>query len=241
MTAAEHAPYKDEVIDWLNDNSGAVQAASSVVLVLTLAVIAYQAYQSRKQAEATERTVEEMREQRLSGDRPLLLLDLLDHKGTGKIPSGTSAEDCHPASMSFRITNVGPGPAIELEMTALHPKAHYWRSAPKGYLLSGESMTFDAETSIYPPTRRGLSDCLEQCGLAGDPRYNLGFVTRFRDAHGRIWLAWMGFDYDTDVDDDGDGVWWIEQGSQRVQLLEDGAGVESWQSLFGGSVAPQNR
>lgn len=51
----------------------------------------------------------------------------------------------------------------------------------------------------------------------------------------------MGLDYDTDVDDDGDSVWWIEQSSQRVQLLEGEAGGTSWEVLFGGSVAPQNR
>ena len=229
------------MIDWLNDNSGAVQALAAVVIVATLLVVLYQAVQTRKQADATELTVEEMREQRLSGDRPLLLVDLLDYKGNGKILGGASAEECHPTSMSFRITNVGPGPAIQVEMTGLHPNTHYWRSAPKGYLLKGESIEFDAETSIYPPTGRGLSDCLEQCGLGADPRYSLGFAARFKDAHGRIWLAWMGFDYDTDVDDDGDGVWWIEQGSQRVQMLGGGAGPESWQVLFGGSVAPENR
>lgn len=141
------------MIDWLNDNSGAVQALAAVVLVATLLVVLYQAVQTRKQADATELTVEEMREQRLSGDRPLLLVDLLDYKGNGKIPVGATAEECYPTSMSLRITNVGPGPAIEVEMTALHPNTHYWRSAPKGYLLKGESIEFGADTSIYP--RRG--------------------------------------------------------------------------------------
>ncbi len=229
------------VVDWLNDNSGAVQAGAAAVLVFTLIAVVYQAWQTRKQADATERTVEEMREQRLSGDRPLLLIDLLDYKGNGKLPSGTKADDCYPDSMSFRVTNLGPGAAIEVEMTALHPKAHYWRSAPKGYLLKDESWPFDATESIYPPTGRGLSDCLERFGLNAEPGYTLGFVARYGDAYGRIWLAWMCFDYDTDVDSEGDVVWWVEQGSQRVQRLEEASGAQSWQVLFGGSVAPQDR
>ena len=59
--------------------------------------------------------------------------------------------------------------------------------------------------------------------------------------HDRVWLAWMDFDYDTDIDGDGDAVWWIEQDSQHVQMLEDHAGSQSWQVLFGGSVAPHDR
>jgi len=230
-----------DVIDWLNENSGAVQAGAAVLLVLTLIAVAYQAVQTRKQADATERTVEEMREQRLSGDRPLLLIDLLDYKGNGKVPSGIKSEECYPDSMSFRVANLGPGPAIEVEMTVLHPKAHYWRSAPKGYLLKDESMAFDATESMNPPTGLSLSDCLQRCGLNVKRGHNLGFVARYRDAHGRIWVAWMCFDYDTDVDSEGDGVWWIEQGSQYVQMLKEAADAESWQALFGGPLAPQDR
>jgi len=68
------------VIDWLNDNSGAIQAASAAVLALTLIAVAYYARQTRYQAEASVRMANEMTEQRLAADQPLLILDIKDQK-----------------------------------------------------------------------------------------------------------------------------------------------------------------
>lgn len=229
------------MIDWLNDNSGAVQAISVAVLAVVTAVYAIATMKignaTTKQAEASVRMTEEMREQRLAEHMPLLLVDLLDYNTGGMKPGPERrVDDCYPASLSFRVTNVGDGPAIDVEMAVVHSQVHYWRSATKGYLLTEEPLDYDTSESIYPPSGRGLSDCLRECQVPIQADYNLGFVARYRDIHERVWLAWMSMEYDSDLggDDNREVIWWIEHQSQHVVKLADEVRDRSWDVFFGG-------
>jgi hypothetical protein len=122
-----------------------------IILGLTLGAVGWYAWEARKQAEATRQAVEvsrtmttEIREQRLAQDRPLLVMDLTNSTTGGMRPGRERAvEDCYPDTIAFRVRNVGSGPAIDVDMTVIHPKARYWRAESKGYLLAGESVAYD--------------------------------------------------------------------------------------------------
>lgn len=99
------------MIDWLNDNSGAVQAISAVVLALTLIAVVCYAYQTRKQAKATERMTEEMLESRHGTVLPVLdfVLEDLNLDEIFAIKEGQ-----FPESVNGHIENIGLGPALDV-------------------------------------------------------------------------------------------------------------------------------
>ncbi len=87
------------MIDWLNDNTGAVQAISVAVLAVVTAIYAWRTWSiskaTEKQAAASVRMTEEMREQRLAEHMPLLLVDLLDYNTGGMKPGPERrVDDC---------------------------------------------------------------------------------------------------------------------------------------------------
>ncbi len=96
------------MIDWLNDNSGAIQALSVIVLIM---VTGYYAWKTKDIRQATERQADasrditnEMREQRLAEQIPLLLIDLLDYNTGGKkVSEGRAIEDCYPEDIRLRV------------------------------------------------------------------------------------------------------------------------------------------
>jgi hypothetical protein len=102
----------DDLVDWLNKNSGAVQAIATVVLVLVTAfyVILTRSLSksAAKQADASAKMAEEMREQRLAVSQPLVMPDFL---------MGLRIQLEH----RLRITNGGNGPAIKVNFTIRHP------------------------------------------------------------------------------------------------------------------------
>ncbi len=100
------------MIDWLNDNSGAVQAVSAIVLALTLVAVAYYAYQSRNLAR-------EAREQRLLAMRPILLLSPLAEEtelGSGHETIRLALKGPLLDTTPVRLTNVGSGIAVGIRV-----------------------------------------------------------------------------------------------------------------------------
>ena len=102
------------MIDWLNDNSGAVQAMAVVALVLVTAVYAVLTWgiaaAARRQADASMEMAREAREQRLSGVQALILLQHGGHEDLG-------TKIC----VRFRLMNEGNGPAMAVRRVVRHP------------------------------------------------------------------------------------------------------------------------
>jgi len=98
------------VIDWLNDNSGAVQAVSAVVLALTLMAVTYYAKQTRKEAEATER---------MAGGvlRPVILQWLENPQ---------PVEEGRAIRLTVDYQNIGSGPAVNIEWTVRGADREWW-------------------------------------------------------------------------------------------------------------------
>ena len=101
------------MIDGLNNNAGAVQAASAVVLAATFIAVAYYAYQTRTQAEATERMAE-------ATLRPVILLWT---SPTG----GDYSTDPHVVYYQ----NIGNGPAINIVFSIDPDSAGGWPEPPQ--------------------------------------------------------------------------------------------------------------
>ena len=125
------------MIDWLNDNSGAVQAASAVVLALTFIAVAYYAKQTRKQADASVRMAEEMREQVLGAHLPLLVVDLPERALT-----------YYPARITYTLRNVGSGPAVDVSEELLG--APWTLQCSHFMVLSGQSLLHEERPPSNP-------------------------------------------------------------------------------------------
>jgi hypothetical protein len=194
------------VIDWLNDNSGAVQAGAALVLVLTLMIVAYQASQTRKQADATERMVGEMREQRMAEDEPWLVIDIvgqkladyyewdeqdnaLRHKATGDEVTHWPLPEC-----AVRLHNAGRRAAINAEYSYLQPDTYYLHG-PLRSLLHGE--TYEADISgIRAPY--GQRPTWQEQLLAQLKVKTPGCViVRYEDVNGRAWVSYLDLDWDS--------------------------------------------
>jgi len=96
-----------DVFDSLNDNSGAVQAIATVVLVIvTFAYVLLTA----KQAKASVGMTEEMREQRFDALRPVVLprIDVKSINGS-------------PFCEELLLENIGVGPALDVQCNFTHP------------------------------------------------------------------------------------------------------------------------
>ncbi len=215
------------MMDWLNDNSGALQAIAVIVLaVFTFLYALMTALISRD----TRRQANEIRQQRLDERRPVLLIDLSDYRGKMAVPS---SDDAYPNEIKVRITNVGSGPAIDVDVTAIHPKARYGRTEARGYLLPNESMTYETGESPYPAASgRGLADLLRDCGVEVDPDHSVGLVARYRDEHERPWIAWMALKYDWfEADNEAGYIWVLLKTEQRRSLLSS-AGRSQSDSIF---------
>jgi hypothetical protein len=208
------------MIEWLNDNSGAVQAIAVVVLVLVTSVYAMAA---RRQAVASVKMAEEMREQRLSEDRPQLLIDLkgctpsVDKRRLGE---GETIQDFYPTNLQLAIQNVGKGPAKGVTATVVHPRMTFHDKCC-GYLLRDDApWEFDLSCAplyrhLIPP--RALRDWLadRQIHPAAPIGSPLGVLIAYRDMHDRGWVSYLELEYDCETDDEtGEYVMWIEPGEQ---------------------------
>jgi hypothetical protein len=108
------------MIDWLNDNSGAVQALAVIILVIVTAVSVWLtvgiASATKSQAAASAKAVDEMREQRMYESQPLL--DIKRHHPSGDSESSNEFEWQNHVWCSIR--NVGRGPALNISAKLLY-------------------------------------------------------------------------------------------------------------------------
>lgn len=111
----------DDVVDWLNKNSGAVQAIATVVLVLVTAFYVILTWsiskKAGKQAEASMKMAQEMERAREASLRPVLLIEPEESEGRGTIRKAVAAErGDFDESIPCDLCNVGPGPALNVRL-----------------------------------------------------------------------------------------------------------------------------
>lgn len=185
------------MIDWLNDNSGAIQAFAVVALVVVTGAYAW----------FTRRMVREMRQQRLAEDRPYLLIDVANagelewHEPKGEEEQAKFWLHTYPLSLVCRIHNAGRHVAKEVEVTALHPGV-WFAARGKGFLLPGDTWETDVKSSmslthIMGGEPLGLSKWLEAHGASlpepGAGQYDAGVVAFYRDIHNVDWATCLVF------------------------------------------------
>jgi hypothetical protein len=169
------------MIDWLNSNSGAVQAiATGVLVVVTLAYVMLTAIQ----AKASGKMAKEMREQRLALDRPNLLVGFLKTVPPNhRYVAGQSTEEelaRFPDELSFTVYNDGPGPAKMLAASC-----HDFLSEHRDYLLSKEPWACTLGGHGVPSTIQAMlgtdddSQAIDQ-GLTS-------IIITYSDVHDRRW------------------------------------------------------
>ena len=100
-------------IEWLNDNSAAIQAISVVALVVVTAVYAMAA---KRQADANVRMVEEMREQRRDAARPIMSISLGPYEGDLEARAKQELGKVFPAAIQCQLRNIGVGPALNVRL-----------------------------------------------------------------------------------------------------------------------------
>jgi hypothetical protein len=203
------------MIDWLNDNSGAVQglaAIASVLVLLGLAAMTFwyakrtghMAEATRRQADASAEMVREMREQRLSEERPNLLLHVENaDRLNWAFPHGAGSEDIYamyPTALTCTVHNAGRAPAKELSLTLLHPHMGF-QTVWKGYLLVNETWTPHPFVEAAPLAQAlsgeepvSLSAWLRKQGAEPNPvgdSYDAALVVAYRDIGGLPWATYL--------------------------------------------------
>jgi hypothetical protein len=189
------------MIEWLNDNSGAVQAIAVVVLVIVTAVYvivtAVYAVAARRQADANVRMVEEMREQRLSGDQPTVILRLVfERLAIGAVRPNEERDLPLPPIVGVQAYNAGRGPAVELVATMVRT-GWVFMGEGRGYLRPGEDWDVDLPTA--PSFGDTLGWEVAFLGEVGEPGA-VHFVVAYQDIHRRQWVSYLHLDYDADTD-----------------------------------------
>jgi hypothetical protein len=180
------------MIDWLNDNSGAVQAFAVCALVVVTAAYAW----------FTWRMSREMREQRLALDRPALLLDIANmDKIEWRHSKSESREYTYPKTVVCSIHNAGHHVATEVSIEVRHPGAAFQWGGRKGFLLPGE--TWEASIDAKAPSEvssgelQGLDGWLrgqgEPAGWFHDEFTDSGVVVYYSDVHGVRWATYVLF------------------------------------------------
>jgi len=181
----------DGIVDWLNDNSGAVQAF--VVLALVVVTATY--------AEFTRRMAREIREQRLAQDRPDLLIGLIQLLGWHQPEADADNRLLHtyPTAIDCRVHNAGRHAAKEVAITILHPDSLY-EAKGEGFLPAGETwfVTIHADPWLQAASNRspqGLSEWLAANAQRRQPpsggSYDAGAVVSYRDVHDVAWATYL--------------------------------------------------
>lgn len=108
-------------LDWLNDNSGAVQGMATVVLVLVTAFYAVRTHHisktARQQAEASVKMAEEMRRTREDSFRPVLDIQRIEQEELGagrEAMTEAIAERFGDDHVWCKLKNIGNGPALNI-------------------------------------------------------------------------------------------------------------------------------
>jgi hypothetical protein len=183
------------MIDWLNDNSGAVQAVAVLALVLITAIY----------AGFTWRMVNELRRQRLAQDRPDLLIHV-EVAGDWHEPRPDDEQSqakpwlhTYPKNLDCHVYNAGRHAAKEVFVTIVHPGVLF-KSPRKGFLVPGE--TWHTGVSADPILEyvsdrvpQGLSEWLaaeaegrqESVGNS----YDAGAVVLYCDIHDVPWATYL--------------------------------------------------
>jgi len=199
------------VIDWLNDNSGAVQAVATVILVaVTLAYVLLTRSINRnaaKQADASRKMADEMHKQGLDADRPYLLIEAqsLGNVQWKEVESldAADADPCsaYPKAMSCLILNAGRGPAKEVAVGAIHPLVAY-QGMRKDVLAPGESWVVSlvaSESLAYialDDSPKGINAWMVSQGIDSPSlgeSYDFGLIVRCTDIHDRVWATYLRF------------------------------------------------
>jgi hypothetical protein len=200
------------VIDWLNDNSGAVQAIAVGVLAVVTAVYAVLRWlvagAARRQADASGEMAREMHEQSLSMDRAYLLIEMenLGSLEWREINEGVQdlggPYDAYPELVRCRVYNAGRGPAKEVCVTFVHPSMTY-KIVPRDVLRSGDStqVGIEALPTVAGWKREDEKPILGWTGWmeemtgqkSADARYDCAVVATWRDIHDESWCSFLKF------------------------------------------------
>jgi hypothetical protein len=191
----------DEIVHWLNTNSGAVQAFAVLALVVITAVYAY----------FTKRMASEMRDQTLAQDRPDLLIDIekpevLEWRRLKELDeewaSGPWLYVC-PASLTCRVHNAGRHAAKEVRIGFRHPSVAF-QIEEKGFLLPGETWVVRLEADpiiereiddLWPPEIIGLREWLKRQGQGHtEDDGDAGVIVFYCDIHDKKWATYLALD-----------------------------------------------
>jgi hypothetical protein len=120
----------NDVIDWLNDNSGAVQAIVTCILVIVTAVYAYLtrsiSRNAAKQAEASIKMAEEMRRSREDGPRPVLDIQQIEQDEFGVDDEAmlrAVTQLTHDDYVWCKLGSIGRGPALNIKTSLMNDRA----------------------------------------------------------------------------------------------------------------------
>ncbi len=131
---------------WLNHNSGAVQALTTMVLV---AITIYSVLVTRSMARATVGMAKAGEQQRLDAVRPVVAfrLDAVDMKGQGQFRiSGAPSTD----RFLLELVNAGTGPALDLDVGVTDsPLRYYKKQSPAFPLTLGVGEALQVEYGLH--------------------------------------------------------------------------------------------
>ncbi len=214
------------MIEWLNDNSGAVQTISVVLLVFVTMFYALITWSissaTKKQAATSARMATEMSEQRLAADQPLLILDIRDQKlpdyfqwEEGDLVdqrTGWYVRDWPIPSCTLRVHNAGRGPAISIEAAYLGSEEEFYGEAERGFVLAGETREIELsgvpldvlEFAIAPWEKELLA-------RLGAPKWIYAALV-YDDIHERTWISYLSLEH-------SDRAPWLVVGEQKVTRL----------------------
>lgn len=188
-------------LDWLNDNSGAVQgvgAIASILVLLGLALVtrhyareteriakatdeqakagAQMAREMKEQAEASAEMAREMREQRFEGARPVLRAEC-------RLYNGKVGHDPH---VRVKMHNIGQGVALRIECRFEHPQLGYspvWLGA----------VAVQEEINLGDIIRRAADDKPGVEVAVGSLAY---LVLQYEDIYARLFETRVAFEQD---------------------------------------------
>ncbi|MDP2935857.1 MAG: hypothetical protein Q8O86_05140 [Dehalococcoidia bacterium] len=173
--------YKDIAFGWLNINVGVVQAIATVALIC---VTGYYAWQTKQAVEAAKRQADASVKMAGALLRPIVDLDLpLPRNGLQLIRHAVSArEEILSNDFECVISNLGVGPALDMEVSILHP-FQIFNTAYVG--------------ALRPSTSAPIHFLLETEGSEGKGASAISsLVATYADVYGNKWKSQRDLVYD---------------------------------------------